>query len=125
MHDGPGARGRGDPAVRAYPPPSPATRCLAAVRGVGLGGRLAARGRTAESVVSRNTLFGAHAVVPADDPAMASTVVADTFLRFKGLERPAVIVTDLGWQGRQQPGVRMHIALTRALVAARIVAAPG
>jgi len=81
------------------------------------------RGRAAESVVARSTHFGAHAVVPADDPGMASTVVADTFLRFKGLERPAVIVTDLGGQGRQQTGVRMHIALTRALVAARIVAA--
>jgi len=60
--------------------------------------------------------------VAADDPEMATSVVADTFLRFKGLERPAVIVTDLGGQARQQAGVRMHIALTRAFDAARIVA---
>ena len=80
------------------------------------------RGRAADGVVAQNAQFSGHPVVPADDAAMASSVVADTFLRFKGLERPAVIVTDLGGQARQQAGVRMHIALTRALVAARIVA---
>ena len=80
------------------------------------------RGRDSDSVVTRNARFGAHPVVPADNASMGSAVVADTFLRFKGLERPAVIVTDLGWRGQQHPGVRMHIALSRALVAARIVA---
>jgi len=43
---------------------------------------------------------------------MGSAVVADTFLRFKGLERPAVIVTDLGWRGSSTPGFAMHIALS-------------
>lgn len=53
-----------------------------------------------------------------------SCVVADTFLRFKGLERAAVIVTDLRLVETKRE-VRMHVALTRALVTARVVAARG
>jgi hypothetical protein len=48
-------------------------------------------------------------------------VVADTFLRFKGLERPAVVITDLHLV-KGATAVRMHIALTRALDTARVVA---
>jgi hypothetical protein len=48
--------------------------------------------------------------------------VADTFLRFKGLERPAVIVTDLG-KVTDRFDVRVHIALTRALDVVRVVGA--
>jgi hypothetical protein len=48
-------------------------------------------------------------------------VVADTFLRFEGLERPAVIVTDLRLVADMQDK-RLHIALTRALATARVVA---
>ena len=99
---------------------------IARLRGAGLEpGDIAVvslRGRAADGVVAQNARFGGHTVVAADDPEMATSVVADTFLRFKGLERPAVIVTDLGGQARQQAGVRMHIALTRAFDAARIVA---
>jgi hypothetical protein len=66
-----------------------------------------------------------HKLVRADDPAMEREVVGDTFLRFKGLERPAVIVTDLSLIRAGDPesrNVRMHIALTRAQSALRIVA---
>ena len=59
-------------------------------------------------------------VVRAHDPAMANNVVADTFLRFKGLERSAVIVTDLSLV-TNRVDVRMHIALTRALDVVRVV----
>ncbi len=45
-------------------------------------------------------------------------MVAETFLRFKGLERPAIIVTDLHLA---RDRVRMYIALTRALSTVRIV----
>ena len=56
---------------------------------------------------------------------MKREVVCDTFLRIKGLERPAVIVTDLSLipgTDAARRNVRMHIALTRAQSALRIVA---
>lgn len=65
--------------------------------------------------------IGAYRLVAADDPRAESEIIDDTFLRFKGLERPAVIVTDLHLI-REPRAVRMYIALTRALAAVRIVA---
>jgi len=47
--------------------------------------------------------------------------VCDTFLRFKGLERLAVIVTDLGGVVNSKREVRLYIALTRALDLVRVV----
>ncbi|HEY6463169.1 MAG TPA: AAA family ATPase, partial [Polyangiaceae bacterium] len=67
--------------------------------------------------------IGRTSVVRADDPTAPSHVVADTFLRFKGLERPWIIVVELGLaQSRAQYAVRMHIALTRATVGGVVVA---
>ncbi|RMG14716.1 MAG: hypothetical protein D6729_13365 [Deltaproteobacteria bacterium] len=84
------------------------------------------RGREAPGSILRARTLGRHRPVPADDPAAPHSLVADTFLRVKGLERPAVIVTDLHLldsdAGQGAVGVRMHIALTRALLTARIVA---
>lgn len=54
---------------------------------------------------------------------MEERLVADTFLRWKGLERPAIIVVDVD-PGLASLRTRMHIALTRALVAARVIAPP-
>jgi hypothetical protein len=65
--------------------------------------------------------IGAYRLVKADDPKAANEIVDDTFLRFKGLERPAVIVTDLNLI-HDRGEVRMYIAITRALSALRIVA---
>ncbi|MFI5297242.1 MAG: NERD domain-containing protein [Polyangiales bacterium] len=48
-------------------------------------------------------------------------LVADTFLRFKGLERPLVVVTELS-KGKKGYDVRMHIALTRANLECVVVA---
>lgn len=81
---------------------------------------LSLRGRGAEGGIVHRERLGAHRVVAADDPAMAEHVVCDTFLRFKGLERPAIIVTDLVEPGHRQRGVRMHVAFTRALDVVRI-----
>ena len=80
------------------------------------------RGRTAESAVLDRPRLGTHDVALADAADVAGRVVVDTFLRFKGLERPAVIVTDLGGVARTKHVLRMHIALTRALDLVRIVA---
>lgn len=81
---------------------------------------LSLRGRGAEGGIVHRERIGSHRVVAADDPTMAEHVVCDTFLRFKGLERPAIIVTDLVEPGHRQRGVRMHIAFTRALDVVRI-----
>ncbi|MGD0088307.1 MAG: hypothetical protein ABSE73_00110 [Planctomycetota bacterium] len=79
------------------------------------------RGQTPpESIVNAGRL-GNHLVVRADAESIESSIVAETFLRYKGLERPAIIVTDLGLV-KDRLGVRMHIALTRALDFVRIVA---
>jgi hypothetical protein len=65
--------------------------------------------------------IGAYRLVKADDPLAENEIVDDTFLRFKGLERPAVIVTDLNLIHDRRE-VRMYIAVTRAITALRIVA---
>jgi hypothetical protein len=67
--------------------------------------------------------IGAYRLVKADDPAADKEIVDDTSLRFKGLERPAVIITDLNLI-HERRAVRMYIAITRALSALRIVATP-
>jgi hypothetical protein len=79
------------------------------------------RGRSTDGSVIQLERVGRHELVAADDEMAEEHVVADTFLRFKGLERAAVIVTDLRLV-EDKKNVRMHIALTRALATARIVA---
>jgi len=64
---------------------------------------------------------GTFDVVRADDPRAGQHVVADTFLRFKGLERPWIIVTELS-RATDRYDVRMHVALTRATVSCVVVA---
>jgi hypothetical protein len=51
-------------------------------------------------------------------------VVADTFLRFKGLERPFIVVAELDGGLGHRFGTRMHIALTRATVGVRVLCSP-
>ncbi len=66
--------------------------------------------------------IGTTSVVRADDPRAHVSVVCDTFLRFKGLERALVIVSELGEKPRRQHDTRMHIALTRATMRCVVVA---
>jgi hypothetical protein len=65
-------------------------------------------------------LSGGHPVALATDTKAGENIVCDTFLRFKGLERPAVIVTDLRLVSDLYE-IRMHIAISRALSLLRIV----
>jgi hypothetical protein len=67
--------------------------------------------------------IGPHAVVRADDPGAPEQLVADTCLRFKGLERPWILVTELELAPTGYD-VRMHIALTRATVGCTVIATP-
>ncbi len=62
-----------------------------------------------------------HVRADADD--MDGKLVADSFLRWKGLERPVIVVADVS-PDLSEFATRMHIALTRALTAARVVGAP-
>jgi hypothetical protein len=73
------------------------------------------RGVGAEGSVLGTAVLESQGVVRADDPALVDHVVADTFLRFKGLERPAVIVVDGHLVVGDDVGVRWFIAMTRAL----------
>jgi hypothetical protein len=65
--------------------------------------------------------IGQHQVRRADAPDACEHVVADTFLRFKGLERPLVLVVELD-RGKHRYDVRMHVALTRATVRSVVLA---
>lgn len=67
------------------------------------------------------TKLGAHALVRADAPEASTCVVMDTFLRFKGLERPFIIVAELAGKHITRYETRMHIALSRATVGAIVV----
>lgn len=69
----------------------------------------------------RGERIGDVSVRRADAPDADQHVVADTFLRFKGLERPLVLVAELD-RGRQRYDVRMHVALTRATVRCVVLA---
>jgi hypothetical protein len=75
------------------------------------------------SEIARADSVGEVPVVRADDARAAEQVIADTFLRFKGLERPYVILTELGAQSERY-AARLHIALSRATVSAIVVATP-
>jgi len=81
------------------------------------------RGLGARESVLHSPALAKHNPVRVEDEALEDHVVADTFLRFKGLERPVIVVTDLHLV-TEELGLRMYIALTRALTAA-IVVAPG
>lgn len=80
---------------------------------------LSLRGQSKSDVVQLARL-GDVPLARADAPEAAERVVADTFLRFKGLERPYVIVTELDADDKYD--VRMHVALTRATLQATVVA---
>lgn len=66
-----------------------------------------------------------HPVRQADAEDLDRAIVADTFLRFKGLERSAIIITGHELASSHRLGVRMHIALTRAFDVVRIVGVRG
>lgn len=81
---------------------------------------LSLAGQTRTKLCAQDRI-AAHAVVRADDPCATDHAVADTFLRFKGLERPWIILTELSL-GTTRADVRMHIALTRATLGCVVVA---
>ncbi len=96
-------------------------RLLSAGLDVGQIGIVSLRGQLAEGTIPGRTQVGRHSIVRADDPAMETSLVADTFLRWKGLERPAIIVADLPEGELGQLDIRLNIAVTRAMAFVRFV----
>jgi superfamily I DNA and RNA helicase len=78
------------------------------------------RGMMLPENIMHSKKLGKHKIVKATDPNASEQIVCDTFLRFKGLERPAVIITDLHYVSERYE-IRMNIALTRALSILRII----
>jgi len=56
---------------------------------------LSLRGAAPPDSIAHKSSLGRHTLVRAADAGFEKHVVAETFLRFKGLERPVVIVYDL------------------------------
>ena len=96
-------------------------RLLSAGLDVGQIGIVSLRGQLAEGTIPSRAQVGRHPIVRADDPAMETSLVADTFLRWKGLERPAIIVADLPEGALGQLDIRLNIAVTRAMAFVRFV----
>lgn len=80
------------------------------------------RGRMFEGNIMHRTDLGGRPIVQATDDRAKDNIVCDTFLRYKGLERLAVIVTDLRINSLRY-AVRMNIAVSRAVGILRIVSA--
>ncbi|MCX5746456.1 MAG: AAA family ATPase [Proteobacteria bacterium] len=74
---------------------------------------LSLAGQAASQLLRRDTL-GSQRLRRADHADAAGHLIADTFLRFKGLERPFVILVELAAGHASQYDRRMHIAITRA-----------
>lgn len=81
---------------------------------------LSLAGLSRSQLVKRERM-GSHRLVKADDDHAGTQLIADTFLRFKGLERPCIIVCELGGPDVSHFDRRMHIALTRATATVIIV----
>lgn len=78
-------------------------------------------GQSASQILKHSTL-GSYHLVRADAREAADSIVADTFLRFKGLERPFVFVVEVASGHLSQYERRMYIAATRALARLYVVA---
>jgi len=72
-----------------------------------------------ENIMHLKTLEG-HLTAKATAPNAIDHIICDTFMRFKGLERPAVIVTDLRYVENNYD-IRMIVALSRAMSVLRVV----
>jgi superfamily I DNA and RNA helicase len=80
--------------------------------------------RTDRNAIAGLRTLGRHTVVRADDEAMRNEIVADSVYRFKGLERSAIMLTDLSLRKPEENLMRrpkMNVAITRARSVLRII----
>ncbi|MFC2160641.1 NERD domain-containing protein [Acidobacteriota bacterium] len=80
------------------------------------------RGQGFQENIMHQKAINGHSIFKATDSEASSNIVVDTFLRFKGLERRAVIVTDLRYVTNKYQ-TRMNIAMSRAMGVLRIIGA--
>jgi DNA polymerase III delta prime subunit len=81
---------------------------------------LSLRGLNCQDSIVNRLLIGGEPFCRASDPQSLEEIIGDTFLRFKGLERPAVIITDLRFV-TDRLNLRLLIAVTRATSVLRII----
>lgn len=81
---------------------------------------LSLAGRDKSKLVGLDKI-GSHRVALADAADASEHTVVDTFLRFKGLDRPIIVIAELVQGATMRYETRMHIALTRATVSAVVV----
>ncbi len=74
----------------------------------------------AQNIAHEKTLARRPVSLASVEPQDGGGIICDTFLRFKGLERPVVILADILTSADKYP-VRMNIALSRTMGAVRIV----
>jgi hypothetical protein len=79
------------------------------------------RGMMYPGNVMHNKTLGRCELAQATDLEHRDRVICDTFLRYKGLERPVVLIVDILTESSRYP-VRMNIAASRAFGALRVVA---
>ena len=80
-------------------------------------------GQNASELLKR-TALGSIRLARADAVDAPHAVIADTFLRFKGLERPFVFLVELAAGHASQYERRMHIAATRATSRLTVLVTP-
>ncbi len=81
---------------------------------------ISVRGKGEEKNIMHREKIGVRRIVPATDADADSEIICDTFLRFKGLQRPGVIVTDLRLVSSLYEK-RMHMAISRTQSLLRII----
>lgn len=84
---------------------------------------LSAAGQTRAQLL-RLESAGKYPLHRADSDSAQDHVVADTFLRFKGLERPFIIVVESELALGERYETRMHIAVTRATAGLTLLCTP-
>ena len=85
---------------------------------------LSLAGKAPSELLTHDKL-GSIPVVPADSDRVSTHVIADTSLRFKGLERPFVIAAEVAKGRTTEFRTRMYIALTRGTVEVSLVCGVG
>jgi len=81
---------------------------------------LSLRGMMYSGNIIHNKMLGGCELALATDLERRDRIICDTFLRYKGLERPVVVIADVKTNAERY-AIRMNIAVSRAIGALRVV----